>query len=74
MSNQNIFEATKSGNFNQIKKLIEKERININKKDNVNNFINFFSFSFVLFYFVLSLDLLLYILHVKMVIFKLLSI
>lgn len=35
MSNENIFEASKNGNIDRIKYLIERERKDINSKNNV---------------------------------------
>lgn len=36
MSNENIFKATKEGNFERVKYLIEKEKVEINKQNEVN--------------------------------------
>lgn len=37
MSNEDIFHASKNGNLDRVKTLIERERIDVNSKDNVKN-------------------------------------
>lgn len=41
MSNEDIVDASKNGNIKRIKYLIERERVDVNSKDEVKNKIKF---------------------------------